>query len=290
MKLSSALVPFLLGVVVMAILARALPSPAPSTSAPAETAYDRVVRTETLRCAYALYPPFLQKDPNTQKLSGAAYDFVTRFGTVSGLKIVWGPEIDWGDIAATLNAGKADAFCTTMLLTPQRGRQIAGTQPVLYGTVEAFARPDDKRFDNAPDRINQPDVKIAVNMGDLSEEIAKRLFPKAQRVYKGAVPGDAELFLNVMQRKADLTISGPSNLSAFLRDNPDKALRRIAFRHPLMTFPSVIGVAIGEQKLLHLLNATLTSLINSGEIEQILRASTGADYGLAYFPPRRALD
>ncbi len=94
-----------------------------------ESAYDRVIRTNTLRCAYGIYPPFMNKDPNTGKLSGISVDVMAEFEKASGIKVEWGPEIDWGNIAATLQTGKADAFCTTMLLTPKRGRVMAGSLP-----------------------------------------------------------------------------------------------------------------------------------------------------------------
>ena len=100
-----------------------------------ETAYERVVRTNTLRCAYAIYPPFLGKDPNTGKLSGFMPDMMAEFERASGFKIEWGPEIDWGNIGMTLQSGKADAFCAGMFLTPKRGHVIAGSIPVMFSSM-----------------------------------------------------------------------------------------------------------------------------------------------------------
>ncbi|MDR3425227.1 MAG: transporter substrate-binding domain-containing protein [Alphaproteobacteria bacterium] len=254
-------------------------------TAKTETAYERVMRTGTLRCAYALYPPFFDKDPNTGKLSGVSYDIMTAFEQVSGLKIEWGPEIDWGDIAATLQSGKADAFCTNTFATPQRGRVLAFSTPLSFSTIEAYARDGDTRFDNDRERINQPDIRIAVNMGDMSEEVARRLFPKAQLVYKGATGGEAELFLNVISQKADLTLSGPSNLTSFNASNPANVLRKIEFSRPLMTFSASLAVEIHEIELLNLINASSNNLIDSGTIDQILRNDLGKDYDAAYFPP-----
>ncbi len=266
-----------------------LSRPAGQNGAKAETAYDRVMRTGVLHCAYALYPPFLDKDPNTGKLSGVAPDVMSEFEKASGVKVSWGPEIDWGDIAPTLQNGKADAFCAGMFLTPQRGRVIAGSLPLFFSTLEAFARLDDKRFDGNTDRINQPDTRIAVNMGDLSEEVARRSFPLAQRIDKGAMGGEAELFLNVATNKADLALSGPSNLSTYNQANPAAALRKVEFPHPLMTFQSVIGVEIHELALLNLIDATLHNLTDNGMLARILKADTGAGFETAYFPPKPQL-
>ncbi|MDD5586503.1 MAG: transporter substrate-binding domain-containing protein, partial [Alphaproteobacteria bacterium] len=178
-----------------------------------ESAYDRVMRTNTLRCAYALYSPWVSKDPNTGKISGIMPDLMAEFEKANGLKVEWGPEIDWGNIAATLQSGKADAFCSAMYMTPKRGRVMAGSTPIFFGTIEAYVRQDDKRFDSNVDLINRPEVRLEVNAGDISEEIAQSIFPKAQRVYKGEFGGEDQLFIDVATNKADLTLSGPNNLS-----------------------------------------------------------------------------
>ena len=255
-----------------------------------ESAYERVMRTGTLHCAYAVYSPFLGKDANSGQLNGIVPAVMGELEKANGIKIEWGPEIDWGNIAATLEAGKADAFCAGMLLTPKRGKVIAGSLPLYYVAMEAYARSDDKRFDNNQARIDQPDVRLSVNAGDISEELAERFFPQAQRVYKGAMGGEDELFMNVAAKKADVTFSGPSNLSTYNRNNPATAVRKIEFPHPLMVFQAVIGVDIRELALQQLLNAGLQDLINAGAVDRILRLNLGSDYGIAYFPPKRQID
>lgn len=260
-----------------------LPQHAAAPTGKKETAYDRVTRTNTLRCAYALYPPFVAKDANTGKLSGIMPEVMNYFEQASGIKVIWEPEIDWGTIAVTLQSGKADAFCAGMYMTPKRGLVMQGSTPIFLGTVEAFVRKDDIRFDNALDLINQPNIKIEVNAGDLSEEIAQRSFPQAQRVYKGEYGGESQLFMDIALNKADLTLSGPSNLSIFNQNNPTMALRKVVFDRPLMAFPSVIAVDFHEASLLPLINATLNNLHSGGIIEKIVRAKTGADYGNGYF-------
>jgi ABC-type amino acid transport substrate-binding protein len=251
-----------------------------------ETAYDRVMRTNTLRCAYGLYPPWIGKDPNTGKLNGIMPDIMAAFEQASGIKVEWGPEIDWGNIAVTLQSGKADAFCAGMFMTPKRGRVIAAATPLFFSVMQAFARSDDKRFEGNIDRINQPDVRISVNMGDISEEMAQRIFPQAQLVYKSSVGGEAELFLNVATNKADIALSGPSNLSTYNLSNPSTALRQVELQNPVMIFRNIVGVDIHELTLLQTINATLYNLIDSGAIDKILRANTGKDYGVSYFPPK----
>jgi ABC-type amino acid transport substrate-binding protein len=254
----------------------------PSDTAKTETAYDRVMRTGTLRCAYAIYPPYLTKDANSGKIGGVMAEMMAGFELTSGIKIEWGPEIDWANIAPTLQTGKADAFCAGMWLTPGRGKVVAGSKPIFFNIVEAYARQDDKRFDNNRDRINKPDVRISVNLGDVSEEIAIQSFPLAQRVYIGEMGGQEQLFIDVANNKADMTVSGPTNLSTYNLNNAKIALRKIEFDEPLRTFQNVIGVDIHEQALLNLINATLVSVITSGIHDRALKNNVGTDYNVSY--------
>jgi len=142
MEKHSALWTILIAVVIaLGIQNFALRPATTTTAAPKESAYERVIRTNTLRCGYALYPPFISKDPNTGKLSGIAPSLMGEVEKATGLNVVWGPEIDFGNITPTLQSGKADAFCTGMAMTPARGRVLIGSIPFSYGAIEAYVRP-----------------------------------------------------------------------------------------------------------------------------------------------------
>ncbi|MFA6280081.1 MAG: transporter substrate-binding domain-containing protein [Bdellovibrionales bacterium] len=286
MKNQSAIWTILISVVIALGIQNFALRPATTASASKESAYDRVMRTNTLRCAYALYPPFISKDPNTGKLGGIAPALMAEVEKATGLNVVWGPEIDFGDITPTLQTGKADAFCTGMAMTPARGRVLLGSTPFSYGAIEAYVRKNDTRFDNNPDSINRPDIKIEVNMGDLSEAIAKRFFPKATLVYRGTVGGEDQLFLDVAMKKADLTISGPSNLSLYNENNKATALRQVQLMRPLNTLSGVIAVGIHETALMNVINASLYDLIDNGVVDRILKTETGKDYGKGIISPK----
>ncbi|MDD3182768.1 MAG: transporter substrate-binding domain-containing protein [Alphaproteobacteria bacterium] len=251
-----------------------------------QPAYDHVIKTNTLRCAYALYPPFISKDPNTGKLSGFMVDVMEELSKVTGINVDWATEIDFGAITTTLQSGKADAFCSGMAMTPARGRVLAASLPVSFGAIEAYVRKDDYRFDNAPEKINSTNIKLEVNEGDLSEQIAKRFFPKASLAYRGTLGGEDQLFLDVAMKKADVTFSGPSNLSLFNHDNPQKALRKVPFPRPLYLVSAVVSTDIKEVALINLINVSLQDMIDNGSLDALLKKNMGKDYGSAYLPPK----
>jgi ABC-type amino acid transport substrate-binding protein len=123
-----------------------------------ETAYERVMRTGVLRCAYGLWEPSVMRDPNTGQLSGFIYDFMQEVGKALNLKVEYNLEVPWDTIAVALKSGKADAHCAGVWATPLRGRGLAFSEPLFFSPTVAFARIDDNRFDYHLELANTPDV------------------------------------------------------------------------------------------------------------------------------------
>jgi ABC-type amino acid transport substrate-binding protein len=84
---------------------------APAFSKP-ETAYERVIRTRTLRCGWALWPIFEDIDPNTKELKGIVPEFTQALAQKLNLKIEWVMEVQWGQEPEALATGKIDAICS----------------------------------------------------------------------------------------------------------------------------------------------------------------------------------
>lgn len=252
------------------LLATLLLTSLPAIAADKESAYDRVIRTGTLRCGYGIFPPMILKDPNSGEVTGIFADVMREIGKAAGLKVEFVEEVDWGAIPAALQSRKIDAMCAGMWATAKRGKFIAFSDPVFFSTMRAYAKADDTRFDNNPAALDNPAVRLSVNDGDASLEIADRLFPKAERVYKTQMAGEDFMLMNVATGKADVTFTAPSIAAAFAKANPGK-LREVPMDKPLSLYANVIGVDIREQELRDLLNAAVTELRHNGAIEAIFR-------------------
>ena len=74
-----------------------------------ETAYERVLRTNTLRCGYGLWEPAVMRDPNTNQMSGLFYDIMQELGKPLNIKVDYALEIPWDSIGVALSSGKIDA-------------------------------------------------------------------------------------------------------------------------------------------------------------------------------------
>lgn len=256
----------------------------PNGSAKKETAYDRVIHTGVLRCAYGIWEPGVMRDPNTGQIAGFVVDFMNEMGKALNLKVEYNLEVDWAQIAEALQAGKADAHCAGVWATPARGRQMAFTDPMSFLPTVAFVREGDTRFDKNLKAINSPDVTIAVIDDDVSEEIATHDFPLARRVSRPQIGAVEDLMVMVMNKKADITFDGPNRFEPFSRNNPGK-LRMVPTERPMRIFPNVVAVDIHEQELLQMLNTAMHQMQDNGTFDKLKDAYRAKGYPVDYLLP-----
>ena len=148
------------------------------SSTPAESAYDRVIRTGVLHCAYGVWEPAVMHDPNTGAFSGLIYDAMQEVGKSLNIKVEYDLEVSWESIAIALHSGKADAHCAGVFATPARGRMMGFSHPLFFSPTVAFARADDHRFDHHLERINDPGVTVALSDDAITTEIYEHDFPR----------------------------------------------------------------------------------------------------------------
>lgn len=114
----------------------------------AESVYDRVMRTGTIRCGYWSWEPLFVVDTNTKKMSGIFKDVMDEVARVSELKIEWSREVTFADLVSDLNTGKIDALCAGVWPSPLRAKYIEFTSPIFFISMNAYKKAGDKRFDN----------------------------------------------------------------------------------------------------------------------------------------------
>jgi ABC-type amino acid transport substrate-binding protein len=212
-----------------------------------ETSYDRVLRTQTLRCGYEYWDGGIMKDEKTGAVYGPWVDIMNAIGAATGLKIEWASQVGWSDVGAALKSGKIDAMCAGMWTSAAKAKEISFSTPLSYQALEAFARADDHRFDGGLDSLNDSGVKLGVIENDNSDFIAEQDFPRAQKDSLGSLNGtDSELMMQVMTGKADATFVAPGLWRQFDKANPDK-IRRLAPEKKLRAFGNAIAVDKADQ-------------------------------------------
>ncbi|MGE3769534.1 MAG: transporter substrate-binding domain-containing protein [Bdellovibrionales bacterium] len=247
-------------------------TPISQNSTPAqETAYERVMRTGTLRCGYSLWDGGINEDPNTKQLTGAAYDVANAIGAAANIKIEWAGRVPWGDVVEALKSNKVDAICAGMWTNALKAKQIAFTTPFAYQGVEAFGQVGTARFDNNLPNINATDVKVATIDNDNSDYIAREVFPNAERVALSQLnSSDMDLMMYVGTRKADVTFTAVGLWHLFEKDQPSK-VKRIAPGQNLRTFGlSPVVVDNADPRLWLMLDAAAHEVMDSGIVDRIL--------------------
>jgi polar amino acid transport system substrate-binding protein len=253
------------------------------TTSKTESAYDRVMRTGVLHCAYGLWDPCVMRDPNTGKISGLIYDFMQEVGKATGLKVEYDLEIPWDSIGVALQSGKVDAHAAGIWATPARGRVMAFSHPLFFSPTVAFSRADDHRFDYNLERVNQPDITVALSDDDITTEIYKTEFPRAKVYQLPQLAPPEELLLAVATKKADVTFNSPPRLASFEKGYPGK-VKIVPLKEPLRVYPDTIAVNMGDEKLLHVLNTAIDQLIRNGVMDKLV-AKYKAKYNMNFLLP-----
>lgn len=234
-----------------------------------ESVYDRIMRTNTIRCGYYIWPPFLDKDVNTAKISGIAYDMTEEIGKQLGLKVEWTAEINFDSMFEGYVTGRYDLICAPLSATPSRARASDFTNHFGYFPYYLYAKEGDMRFENDYTKANVAAVKYASLEGDMNAILGNEVFPLTEKLSLAQTAGSTDPLMAVATGKADIATLEPVAALGFMRANPGK-IRRVA-GPPVRVLSLSYSVPIGEERLKAMLNTTLEVLLNTGFIDRAFK-------------------
>lgn len=260
--------------VIASVIAVKMTMPAQSGGTVAEvkkhSAYDRVIKSNTLRCGYGLWPTYVDKDANTGKLSGIFYDYMNEVGKMTGVKIEWTMEVGYGDFIEALHSGKIDAFCSGAWTNTIRAKVVTMIQPIFYVPLLTYTRKDDTRFDNNLQKLNDPQYKFAVIDGEGGELAARQYFSKSSFIQLPQLTDPSQLLINVASGKADATLTDSVTANQYLKSNPN-ALHEVPSQYPVTIYGATVWIDQDEPELKLWMDAATKQLIGGGTIEQLLQ-------------------
>ncbi|MDD5586962.1 MAG: transporter substrate-binding domain-containing protein [Alphaproteobacteria bacterium] len=234
-----------------------------------ETAYERVMRTKTLRCGYVVDIPHVTKDPATGALSGVIVDVMNEAGRLLKLKVDWAEELGWGTTVEALRSGRVDAVCTDFWMEPLEGSYVGYSMPLYYGAMVVYVRADDHRFDGGLEAVNDPAVTVSVTDGEMAGFVVQEYFPKAKVLSMPNMTDVGQNLLNVASGKADVVFVDAMTGLRYERNNPGK-LKRLTPDKPLLIFPATIALPQGDVALKSTLDSALAQLLNGGLVNKAL--------------------
>lgn len=255
-----------------------------ATPAYAETAYERVMKTQTIRCGYANYAPGSLKDTATGEINGIAADVIESAAKQLGFKVEWVEETTWGLHLEGLKTKKYDALCSSSFALPSDTLWSETVGPLYYSTIGIWVRPDDKRFVNNYEAINKPEIVVSAIDGTIPAIIAAEDFPNAKIVSQPQFTDYSLNMMNVAQGKADVTFVETWQGNAFAAENPGK-LVNIGAQKPLRVYHNYMLVGKGEFELQSMLNTVIKQMQDNGQIEKIIAKYEGTKGSLLRVAP-----
>lgn len=235
-----------------------------------ESAYERVLRTQTIRCGYVNYPPHMIIDPNTKVMSGISYDTIEEASRMLGFKVVWAEELGWGNTVEAIRSGRIDAFCTSLWPSAVEGKYVGYTVPMFYSAVGAYVKADNKLINSDLSNLNDSQFKISATDGNISFFIAQQDFPKAKVVSLPNMTDETQMLQEVSTGKADIAFIETYLGEKFIKTNPHSVKNLIPNR-PIRIFGNTFGLPMEDVRLKSMLDSAITPLIEGGMLERIIK-------------------
>jgi polar amino acid transport system substrate-binding protein len=167
----------LIGVGAVAATALTLSSREASAQTTSQNTFDRILATKKMRLgAVAAGAPWFMKEQATGKWAGQFYDIGSALAQDMGVELEL-VETTWGNAILDLQADKIDIMFG-LNPTPKRAMAIDFSNTVYDSALVMIVRPG-----YAPKtwaELNDPNVKISVDLGSAHDQVAGRLCPKAQ--------------------------------------------------------------------------------------------------------------
>ncbi len=235
-----------------------------------ETAFERVVRTNTLRCGYIVWAPYLNQDPSTKEKSGIVYDYITAIAQELDWKVEWTEEVGWGNFQEGLKTNHYDAMCFPLYETGLRGKLILMTKALYDDGLYAFGQADVTRFDKSLKSINQPDVTLSLVDGEaVSIAIKKNIFPKTKVAYMPQMVDQGQQMMEISTRKADVGFTSLYAVNKYNASAGNK-VKIIGNGEPVSLYGNSLGVAIGEYDLKFAFDSAINAILKNGKAKRII--------------------
>ena len=235
-----------------------------------QTRLDEILKHGVLRCGYALYPPYLDRDPNSGKLTGLSVSMMEEIGRKMSVKIEWTEEVAWDSLADGFTTNRYDAVCGPVWQTTARSLRAAFSTPYAYSILQAWKKTGNSRI-NSIEALNDASVKMTGVDGDGRVLLYKNKFPRAQSLSLPGSSSDAAIILDVTTGKTTATLLEPASARLFLRTNPGQ-IERIGHADSFVSAsPLVVLLPQNEAALKNVIDTALMEMLTSGQMETFLR-------------------
>jgi ABC-type amino acid transport substrate-binding protein len=234
---------------------------APAPAGAQTSAMDHIQKDKVLRVGWAVWHPYVYRDPKTNQLVGVSYDLVEELGKSMGVKIEW-VEDNWSTLPAGVEARKFD-MTNLMAITPPRAQVVAFSVPVTHHGVSLIAPKDKVAKTKGWQDWDKPNIKIAVTLGANSDMFITEKFKHAQIVRLKTVP---ENVLALMSGRVDAHASTIDALKTIQSEHPNLAVVPGSFGGSDVAF----ALPKGDKALAAAVNKFVVEAKRSGLVQKLL--------------------
>ncbi|TKI07016.1 substrate-binding periplasmic protein [Martelella alba] len=231
--------------------------------------WKQVKERGVLRCGTAVTPPYIIRDPLTQKYGGPfvqlCKDFANNVLHVKAELV----NTSWDNMVAGIQANRWD-LGMSLSQTPEREKSIAFSSPVIYSSVTfSYAKNNPKL--TAPAKIadfDKPNVTIAVMSGSIADTACSKIFTKAHIM---RLPGSQEATMALLSHRADVYADDiGTNMIVVAAHAKDLAVFKPD--PPLQSLPAGFGLRKDTSKEdLDILNKFVIDMRQSGAVDKMLK-------------------
>jgi len=226
-----------------------------------QSTFEKVKKTGILKVGYIVYPPTVQRDPNTGVLSGHYVDAVEEIAKQMNLRIEY-HEAEWGTFIAGLKSGKFDLSIAATYRTIPRAQEVAFTRPLMYIGNSVIVKANEKRFNSIED-FNQEGLTIAVTQGEQGHEYAKMYLSKAKLTVLSTA--DQSLaFTEVSTGRADAALGDSWACEQYATKHPE--VKDLLADNPYNLTPVGWAVRYDDLVWLEFINTALDALDSTGKL------------------------
>jgi polar amino acid transport system substrate-binding protein len=270
---------------VTAVLIGAIPAHAQQKSL-----MDQILDRKELRVGVELkYPPIMYRDP-----SGNPQGFEVEMARAmcKTLNVTCNfVDVEWAALIPALQSGKIDIIIAQMALTPARAMVVDFCKP-FEATGDVVIVPpksplaEDTSAKDVVAALNKPDIKIAVQLGSVEQQVRASVFASAQAVDS---TGPVDAFLQVATGRAEATMADDVSALKYAKEHPGSIKVLLDGRHQpyLRNFPSGGGVLRGNGAFCRWVDNAVQDWINSGAYETAYETTYQKEVGWA--PPMSQL-
>ncbi len=213
---------------------------------------DEILERGTIRFGVAEFEPWTMKSESGE-LIGFEIDVANKIAKDMGVKAEF-RLYPWDEIIPALQNGEIDVLTGGMSITPARALQVNFTRPLAKSGVTLATNISMTKDIERLEKLNSPDIKIAVVKSTLSHSVSQTFFGKADiKVFAtGAEAGEA-----VVAGEAHAYLASLTQAKFLALNNPDVV--DLPVNEPLIASREAIAVRKGEQELMNFLNAWVTA-------------------------------